>query len=115
MFDEMKSSERRVGDVVVLDLEGRLALGNHNLLDVIGELVDRGEKCILVNLDYVRYMDSTSVGDLVVGYTTATKSGAELKLLNVPPKIVDLLTIHHLIDVFERYSDEAEALESFGT
>ena len=113
MIDGIKSSERRVGDVVVLELEGRLALGNHNLLEVIGDLVDRGEKHILVDLDYVRYMDSTSVGDLVVGYTTATKSGAELKLLNVPAKIVDLLTIHHLIDVFERYSDETEAVGSF--
>ena len=61
----------------------------------------------------VQYMDSTSVGDLVVSYTTATSQGGQLKLLSLPERVRELLDIHHLSSVFEDFDDEDEAVASF--
>jgi anti-sigma B factor antagonist len=107
-------SERHVGDVLVIDLKGGLTIGNQELRERFDEVLERGEKKLLVNLAQVPYMDSTSVGDLIVGHLQAAKHGAELKLLNLQPRILELLTMHHLIQVFEHYDDEDAALASFG-
>lgn len=106
-------SERREGDVVVVDIVGALTIGKQELRERFTELYERGEKKILVNLADVTYMDSTSVGDLIVAHLQAADNAASFKLANLPPKIVELLTMHHLIQVFEHYEDEAEALASF--
>jgi anti-sigma B factor antagonist len=109
----MESSERRVDDVVIVKLKGRLTLGTQNLQEQIANLVGGGENQILIDMSDVQYMDSTSVGDLVVSYTTATSQGGALKLLQVPERIRELLDIHHLSSVFEDYDKEDEAVASF--
>ena len=111
----MKWNERRNGDVVVIDLKGKLTLGSGDvqLRSIIRDLLDRGEKKILLNLDKVSYMDSAGVGELVASYTTTSNREAELKLLNLTAKIRDLLQFTQLISVFDHYSDEDEAVRSF--
>ena len=106
-------NERRVGDVVVLDVSGALTIGTQELRDVFAAIYARGEKKILVNLGDVPYMDSTSVGDLIVGHLQASENDATFKLLGMQPKIVELLTMHHLIQVFEIFDDEEVAVASF--
>ena len=106
-------SERHAGDVLVIDLKGGLTIGNQELRRGFDEALERGERKLLVNLAEVPYMDSTSVGDLIVGHLEAAKRGATLKLLNLQPRIFELLTMHHLIQVFEHFDDEDAALASF--
>lgn len=112
----MKFTERREGDVVIVDLNGKLTLGSGDvqLRQVIRDLLDRDEKKIVLNLAKVGYMDSAGVGELVASYTTAERAGADLKLLNLTAKIRDLLQFTQLISVFDSYDDEAEAVASFG-
>lgn len=106
-------SERREGDVLVVDISGALTIGTQELREHFANLYERGEKKILVNLAGVPYMDSTSVGDLIVGHLHASENGAVFKLVNIPPRIAELLTMHHLIQVFDHYDDEEAALASF--
>lgn len=106
-------SERREGDVVVVDVVGALTIGTQELRDQFTALYERGEKKIVVNLARVPYMDSTSVGDLIVGHLQAAEYGAIFRICSLPPKIVELLTMHHLIEVFDHYDEEAAALASF--
>ena len=105
-------NERHAGDVLILDVSGALTM-SHEFRDVFGKLYARGEKKILVNLTDVPYMDSTSVGDLIVGHLQASENDAVFKLLGMQPKIVELLTMHHLIQVFEAFDDEDVAVASF--
>ena len=109
----MESSERRIDEVVILRLKGRLTLGTQNLQEQIAGLLERGLKWILIDMSDVQYMDSTSVGDLVVSYTTATSQGGQLKLLGLPERIRELLDIHHLSSVFQDFDSEDEAIASF--
>lgn len=109
----MESSERRVDEVVIVRLKGRLTLGTQNLQEQIASLLARGHKLILIDMADVQYMDSTSVGDLVVSYTTATSQGGQLKLLALPDRIRELLDIHHLSSVFQDFETEDEAVASF--
>lgn len=106
-------SERHEGDVVVVDVGGALTIGTQKLRERFTELYERGEKKIVVSLADVTYMDSTSVGDLVVGHLQAADHDASLKLASIPPRIVELLTMHHLIQVFDHYEDEEAAVASF--
>lgn len=108
----MDYNERRVDDVVILELEGKLWLGE-SLFDVVQPLLERGETRILLDMEKITYIDSTGVGDLVNCYRTANEDGASLKLLKVPGRIRELLEIHHLIEIFETHEDEDEAIESF--
>ncbi len=112
----MKFNERRADEVVVIDLSGKLTLGSGDvqLRQIIRDLLDRGEKKIVLNLDKVGYMDSAGVGELVASFTTAQSQGAEMKLLNLTAKIRDLLQFTQLSSVFESHTDEAEAIASFG-
>ncbi len=111
----MKWVERRVGDVIIIDLKGKLTLGSGDvqLRSIIRDLLDRDEKNIVLNLEKVSYMDSAGVGELVASYTTASNREADLKLLNLTSKIRDLLQFTQLISVFEHFSDEDEAVASF--
>jgi anti-sigma B factor antagonist len=111
----MKHSERRVEDVVIIDLDGKLTLGagDVQLRQIMADLMDRKETRILLNLAKVSYMDSAGTGELVAAYTTCNNNGASLKLLNLTAKVRDLLMFTQLISVFEDYSDTAEAVHSF--
>ncbi len=111
----MKISTRKVGDVVVIDVPGKITLGEGDvqLRKKIHELFEAGEKRILINLGQVSYIDSAGIGELVAAYTAAKNRGVELKLCNLTRKIHDLLTIAQLITVFETYDSEEEALSSF--
>jgi len=108
----MKWNERRVDSVVIIDLKGKLTLGSGDvqLRQIVRDMLDRGEKKIILNLAKVSYMDSAGVGELVSSYTTASNRDADLVLLNLTSKIRDLLQFTQLITVFDSYHDEAEAI-----
>ena len=113
----MKWVERRNKDVVVIDLMGEFKPESRDvqLRSIIFNLLDRDEKKILLNFDKTSYMDSVGIAELIVSYTTASTRGAELKLLKLPRQIHDLLHSTQLISVFEYFSDETKAVESFNT
>jgi anti-sigma B factor antagonist len=104
-----------VGDVSVVDVAGRITLGEGSsaLRDLMRELVGKGQKKILLNLGEVSYIDSSGIGELVSGFTTVTNSGGELKLLNLNKRVKDLLQITKLYTVFDVHEDEAGAIRSF--
>jgi anti-sigma B factor antagonist len=111
----MKIDERSVGDVKVLDIAGQITFtqGDEILKDKIHSVVHQGSKKILVNLGAVDYVDSAGLGELVGAYTTVTRAGGKLKLLNVTKKLNDLLSITKLLTVFETFDNEQEAVKSF--
>jgi anti-sigma B factor antagonist len=108
-------SPRQVGDVTVIDVTGRITLGegSSNLRDGIRDLVAKGNKKILLNLGDVSYIDSSGIGELVSGFTSVANQGGQLKLLNLTKRVRDLLQITKLYTVFEVYDDEAAAVRSF--
>ena len=111
----VKLSTRQVGDVSVVDVAGRITLGEGSsaLRDLMREMVGKGQKKILLNLGEVSYIDSSGIGELVSGFTTVTNSGGELKLLNLNKRVKDLLQITKLYTVFDVHEDEAGAIRSF--
>jgi anti-sigma B factor antagonist len=111
----MQIEERAVGDVVVLDLKGRVTLGDGDelLKDKVNSLVNRGFKKIVLNLAEVPYVDSAGLGEIVRTYTTVSRQGGSLKLLNLTKRISDLLAITKLLTVFETFDTESEAIKSF--
>ena len=112
----MHISERTVGDVVIVDVSGKVTLGDGGdvvLKDKMQSLVQQGRKKVLLNLAEVSYVDSAGLGEIVQSYATVTKNGGKLKLLNVTKRIKDLLSITKLLTVFECHDNEAEALKSF--
>ncbi len=111
----MTITERKSGDVTILDVEGKILLGEGDvqLKRKIDELIERKENKLLLNLANVPYMDSGGLGEIVRSYTTVKRAGGELKLLNATKRISDLLTITKLITVFEMFDDEAAAVMSF--
>ena len=111
----MKIVERQVGDVVILDLHGKILIGEGDdaLRDAVNKLVDGGKTKILLNLADVPYVDSAGLGEIVRCYTTVSKRTGRLKLLNLTKKIQDLLTVTQLHTVFDVYTAEADALTSF--
>jgi anti-sigma B factor antagonist len=111
----VKLNTRQVGDVSVVDVAGRITLGEGSsaLRDLLREMVGKGDKKILLNLGDVSYIDSSGIGELVSGFTTVTNSGGELKLLNLNKRVKDLLQITKLYTVFDVHEDEAGAVRSF--
>lgn len=111
----MTITERKSGDVTVLDVEGKILLGEGDvqLKRKIDELIERNETKLLLNLANVPYMDSGGLGEIVRSYTTVKRAGGELKLLNATKRISDLLMITKLITVFEIFEDEAAAVKSY--
>jgi anti-sigma B factor antagonist len=111
----MKSSSRQIDGVIVLDLSGRITLGEGSVIlrDTIRDLIGRGQKKILLNLGDVTYIDSSGIGELVSAFTTVRNQGGELKLLNLTKKVHDLLQITKLYTVFDIKDDEATAVRSF--
>ncbi len=113
----MKASTRQVDGVAVVDISGRITLGEGSTLlrDTVRDLVSKGKKQILLNLGDVTYIDSSGIGELVSAYTSVRNQGGELKLLNLTKKVHDLLQITKLYTVFDIKDDEAAAVKSFAT
>ncbi len=111
----LKLSTRQVDGITVLDLSGRITLGDGSvkLRDTVRDLLSKGSKLILLNLGDVNYIDSCGIGELVSAYTTVRNQGGELKLLNLTKKVHDLLQITKLYTVFDVKDDEASAIASF--
>ena len=111
----MKISTRQVDGVTILDLSGRITLGEGSvqLRDAVRDLLSKGQKHILLNLADVNYIDSSGIGELVSAFTTVRNQGGELKLLKLTKKVHDLLQITKLYTVFDIKDDEAEAIASF--
>lgn len=111
----VKLNTRQVGDVSVMDVAGRITLGEGSsaLRDALRGLVSGGQKKILLNLGEVSYIDSSGIGELVSGFTTVTNNGGQLKLLSLTKRVKDLLQITKLYTVFDVHEDEAEAVRSF--
>ena len=112
---ELDVSERQAGDVTILDLSGEVRIGDSSvaLRDTIRKLADGGKNRVLLNLAGVKYIDSSGIGELIANYTTLTRQGGQLKLLNLTDRIQNLLVITKLLTVFDSYDNEAEALKSF--
>jgi anti-anti-sigma factor len=108
---------RKTGDVVVVDLKGKLTagLGDQILRETIDELLAESWKKILLNLSEVAFMDSAGVGELVAGLRTAKRFGAELLLLNASERVHSTLYIARLLPIFEIYKSEAEAMQRFAS
>jgi len=111
----VKLNTRQVGDVSVIDVAGRITLGEGSsvLRDTLREMAGKGQKKILLNLGDVSYIDSSGIGELVSGFTTVTNQGGHLKLLNLTKRVKDLLQITKLYTVFDVHEDEVSALRSF--
>ena len=111
----MQIDQRAVGDVVVLYLKGRITMGEGDelLKDKVNSLVNQGHKKIVLNLAEVPYIDSAGLGEIVRTYTTVSRQGGSLKLLNLTKRITDLLSITKLLTVFETFDSENEAVRSF--
>ena len=111
----MKSNTRQVDAVTIVDLSGRITLGEGSVIlrDVVRDLVGKGSKKILLNLGEVNYIDSSGIGELVSAFTSVRNHGGELKLLNLTKKVHDLLQITKLYTVFDVKDDETAAIKSF--
>ena len=111
----MDIKERVVEGVSVLDLAGKIVLGEGDMQikERIKDLLADGQRKMLLNLGDVSYIDSAGLGAMISCYTTAKREGGQLKLVNLTKRVQDLLTITKLITVFDTYDSEKEAIESF--
>ena len=111
----MQIDERAVGEVTILDLKGKITLneGDEVLKDKINSLIMQGKKKILLNLADVPYIDSAGLGEIVRTYTTVSRQGGQLKLVNLTKRITDLLMITKLLTVFETFEVEQDAIKSY--
>lgn len=111
----MKATNRQVDGVSIVDMSGRITLGEGSVVlrDTIRDLIGKGEKKILLNLGDVTYIDSSGIGELVSAFTAVRREGGELKLLKLTKKVHDLLQITKLYTVFDIKDDEAAAIKSF--
>src|SRR6058998_865755 len=111
----MQIEERSAGEVTILDLKGKMTLGEGDelLKDKINSLIQQGRRKVVLNLEGVPYIDSAGLGEIVRTYTTISRQGGSLKLLNLTKRITDLLAITKLLTVFDTYDTEAEAIKSY--
>jgi len=112
---ELNIRERQVGDVTILDMDGRITIGEGSvaLRSAVRRLLEERKKNILLNLAGVGYIDSSGIGELVSSYTAIKNQEGQLKLLSLTEKLRDLLTITKLLTVFDAYETEADALSNF--
>ena len=112
---ELNIRERQAGDVTILDMDGKITIGEGSvaLRSAVRRLIEENKKKILLNLANVGYVDSSGIGELVSSFTTVQREGGQLKLLKLTQKIRDLLGITKLLTVFDTFDDESEALNSF--
>ena len=111
----MTIQERASGSVTILDLNGKLVLGDGDTLlkDKIHSLVFQGRKQIVLNMGEVSFVDSTGLGALVATYVTAKNNSGQIRLVNLTKRLHDLLVISKLVNVFETFDSEDEAVRSF--
>jgi len=111
---KMQTATRHIGDVAVLDISGRITLGEGNvaLREIVRELADQGNKKVVLNLAEVQYIDSSGIGELVKTHTTIRNQGGQLKLINLNQRVNDLLQMTRLSAVFDIERDEASAIRS---
>jgi anti-sigma B factor antagonist len=111
----MTTTTRQVDSVTVVDISGRITLGEgcQQLRDLIRDEITRGNNRLLLNLADVTYIDSSGIGELVSAFTRVSNQGGQLKLLNLTRKVKDLLQITKLLTVFDVHDDEARAISSF--
>jgi anti-sigma B factor antagonist len=111
----MKATNRQVNGVTVVDMSGRITLGEGSVIlrETVKDLLAKGHKKILLNLGDVSYIDSSGIGELVSAFTSVRREGGELKLLKLTKKVHDLLQITKLYTVFDIKDDEAGAVQSF--
>ena len=111
----MKATVRNVGHVAIVDLSGKITIGEGDVVlrERVHELLEGGQKHVLLNLEKVSYMDSAGIGELVACYKRAKEKEGTVKLLNPSGKVYDLLQLTKLEEVFETYREENEALVSF--
>ena len=111
----MEIDERPTGEVMLPILKGKLTIGEGNelLKDKVNSLIQQGRRKLLLNLEGVPYVDSAGLGEIVRTYTTVSRQGGKLKLLNLTKRIEDLLSITKLLTVFESFESEQEAVQSF--
>lgn len=107
---------RKIGNIVILDLIGKITIGDgsNQLRDEVNRLLEAGEKEIILNFEHASYLDSSGIGELISRHTTTKNQGGHLKLLKLPRKIKDLLTVTRLLPVFETFDNEEDAILSFG-
>ncbi len=111
----MKAAVRKIGHVAVLDLAGKITIGEGDVIlrEKVMEILDSGQKNVLLNLEKVSYMDSAGIGELVACYKRSKEKGGTVKLLKPSGKVLDLLQLTKLEEVFDTFNDEKEALVSF--
>jgi len=111
----MKLSTRKIGDVIVIDVDGKMLLGDGDVevKKTVDDLLKRGNKKILLNLAKVPYLDSAGLGEIIRCFTALRRSGGSFKLLSPNKRVVDLLHITKLLDVFDCYDNESAAITSF--
>jgi anti-sigma B factor antagonist len=113
----MKAVVRQIDSVTIVDVSGRITLGEGcmQLRELIRGELGKGNKHVLLNLGDVTYIDSSGIGELVSSYTAVSNQGGSLKLLNLTKKVQDLLQITKLYTIFDVHDDEAKAITSFKT
>ena len=112
---KMQTTARQVGGVTVLDISGRITVGEGNVIlrEIVRDLAAKGAKAIVLNLGEVQYVDSSGVGELVKAHTTIRNQGGQLKLTNLNKRVHDLLELTRLSAVFDIQKDETSAIKSF--
>ena len=111
----MKFSTRKNGDIVIIDIEGKILLGEGDveIKKAVDDLLKKGASNVLLNLAKVPYIDSAGLGEIIRCFTALRRRGGSLKLLSPNSRIIDLLNITNLLNVFDSYDDETVALKSF--
>ena len=111
----MKFSTRKIGDVTVIDVDGKILLGEGDveIKQTVDTLLKHGDKKILLNLAKVPYLDSAGLGEIIRCFTALRRNGGNFKLLSPNKRIIDLLSITKLLNVFDCYDNESSAITSF--
>ena len=111
----MKIEKRKKDDVLILDLKGKILIGDgiDDLKDAVNHAVQANENKVLLNFAEVPYLDSTGLGEVVRSYTSITKAGGTVKIVNLTNKVKDLLSVTKLLTVFDTFEDEKKAISSF--
>jgi anti-sigma B factor antagonist len=112
---DLKATNREIGVVTIVDISGRIVLGEESALlrSVVENLVKQGRKQVLLNLANVSYIDSAGLGSLASAFTSVKNQGGALKLLNLTNKVRDLMQITKLYTVFDIRDNEVDAVNSF--
>ena len=113
---QLEIRARKMGQIVILDLTGKITIGDgsNKLREEVNRLLEAGEREIVLNFESTTYLDSSGIGELISRHTTTKNQGGHLKLLKLPKKIRDLLTVTKLLGVFETFENEQDAVLSFG-